>query len=112
MAISKGGIPLVTLEEWRQHGGPKRPEQWVDGRSAKESARAWLGGGGTSMPPADSTGSTMTAAILLQSPTQVSSDSRQGNPQGTLDASEKHPTHCGVIGSRTVSGTLGSESLS
>jgi len=42
MTISKNGAVLLTLEDWQRLGGPKKPEQWVDGRSAKEAARAWL----------------------------------------------------------------------
>ncbi len=50
MTISKGGVPLLTLEDWQRLGGPKKPEQWVDGRSAKEAARAWLEAGAGRMP--------------------------------------------------------------
>jgi hypothetical protein len=50
MPISKGGIPLTTLTAWETHAGPKSPNQWVDGRSAKEAARAWLESGGTKLP--------------------------------------------------------------
>ena len=44
MTISKGGVALSCLDDWQRLGGPKRANQWVDGRSAKEAARAWLGG--------------------------------------------------------------------
>ena len=40
--VVKGDRRLVTLDDWRVHAGPKSPEQWKDGRSAKESARSWL----------------------------------------------------------------------
>lgn len=41
--ILKADIPIATLEQWFQLAGPKgRETQWVDGRSAKECARAWL----------------------------------------------------------------------
>lgn len=50
MSISKGGIPLTSLSEWERHAGPKSPNQWVDGRSAKEVARAWLEREGTGLP--------------------------------------------------------------
>ena len=40
--INKGGKPICDLETWRRLAGPKKPEHWKDGRSAKESARAWL----------------------------------------------------------------------
>lgn len=43
--IRKGDTPIHTLEQWLALAGPKGGEtQWVDGRSAKECARAWLGG--------------------------------------------------------------------
>jgi hypothetical protein len=41
--IVKDGEPIRDLEDWEQRAGPKRANQWKDGRSAKESARAWLG---------------------------------------------------------------------
>lgn len=40
--ICKGGESIRSLETWRRLAGPKTKEQWKDGRSAKESARAWL----------------------------------------------------------------------
>ncbi len=41
--ISKGDSAISTLEQWFELAGPKgREAQWVDGRSAKECARAWL----------------------------------------------------------------------
>jgi hypothetical protein len=42
MAIRKNGILILTLEDWEKHAGPKSKIHWKDGRSAKESARAWL----------------------------------------------------------------------
>lgn len=42
MTISKDGIPITDLALWGKHGGPKRPSQWIAGRSAMELARAWL----------------------------------------------------------------------
>jgi len=42
MPIKKNGSEILTLEEWERCAGPKSPDQWVDGRSAKEVARAWL----------------------------------------------------------------------
>lgn len=51
MSIAKSSQILSTLEEWEKYAPPKSPGHWVDGRSAKELARAWLVGNGTSMPP-------------------------------------------------------------
>jgi Domain of unknown function (DUF6946) len=45
MSISKDGIPLTSLADWECLAGPRRSNQWVDHRSAKEAARAWLEGG-------------------------------------------------------------------
>ena len=50
VTISKGGIPLTSLSQWERHAGPKSADQWVDDRSAKEVARAWLEGEGTRLP--------------------------------------------------------------
>jgi hypothetical protein len=49
--IEKGGIRISSLSDWAERAGPKSPDQWVDGRSAKEVARAWLEGGGRNLPP-------------------------------------------------------------
>ncbi len=40
--ISKDGEPLEDLETWFRLAGPKHDNQWQDGRSAKEAARAWI----------------------------------------------------------------------
>ncbi len=50
MTFQKDGIPISSLGEWEQLAGPKSKGQWVDGRSAKETARAWLEGGGERLP--------------------------------------------------------------
>lgn len=46
MAVIKNGIPITTLEQWENRAGPKRANQWCEGRSAMETARAWLGADG------------------------------------------------------------------
>ena len=50
MFISKRGVALLSLDAWKEHAGPKSAIQWVDGRSAKEVARAWLEGDGMTFP--------------------------------------------------------------
>ena len=40
--LGKGGESISCLETWLRLAGPKTMKQWKDGRSAKESARAWL----------------------------------------------------------------------
>lgn len=51
MSITKKGRTIDTLHDWETLAGPKSTKQWVDGRSAKETARAWLEGGSKSLPP-------------------------------------------------------------
>jgi hypothetical protein len=51
MSIKKRDIEFTSLEEWARLAGPKSPDQWVDDRSAKEVARAWLEGKGITLPP-------------------------------------------------------------
>ena len=41
-SISKEGLEIRDLEDWKLRAGPKKSVQWKDGRSAKESAKAWL----------------------------------------------------------------------
>jgi hypothetical protein len=50
MSIFKNGVAMDSLETWEAHAGPKSPDQWVDGRSAKETARAWLEAGAGNLP--------------------------------------------------------------
>jgi len=50
MPIFKNQTEVTSLHEWERLASPKSPDQWVDGRSAKESARAWLEGGGVELP--------------------------------------------------------------
>ncbi len=44
MSISKHGIAIETIDQWGERAGPKRKNQWAEGRSAMELARSWLGG--------------------------------------------------------------------
>lgn len=50
MPIVKAEHIISTLREWEILAGPKSSDQWVDGRSAKEVARAWLAGSGKRLP--------------------------------------------------------------
>jgi hypothetical protein len=50
MPITKDGVEITSLESWERLAGPKSPNQWKDGRSAKEVARAWLESGGENLP--------------------------------------------------------------
>ncbi len=50
MTIKKAGREITTIDDWEAYAGPKSADQWRDGRSAKEAARAWLEGDGR-IPP-------------------------------------------------------------
>ncbi len=50
MTISKHGVEITTLELWGKYAPPKSLDQWVDGFSAKELARTWLGSRASAMP--------------------------------------------------------------
>lgn len=50
MPIIKDRTELRLLDDWERLAGPKSSSQWVDGRSAKEAARAWLEGHGATLP--------------------------------------------------------------
>jgi len=45
MTILKNGSALTSEEQWKKDAGPIRPNQWKEGRSALELARAWLAAG-------------------------------------------------------------------
>jgi hypothetical protein len=77
MTIFKGNTPLTTLTEWEKLAGPKSANQWVDGRSAKEAARAWLEGGGTVLPPE-------VAAVLEAHPSFGPVQSWKAEPEAKL----------------------------
>lgn len=51
MHIRKNGQVIESLEGWGERAGPKSKDQWVNGRSAMETARAWLEGGPAGLPP-------------------------------------------------------------
>jgi hypothetical protein len=48
--IIKNNTTIDTLEKWKSLAGPKRADQWKDGRSAKETALAWLEAGPDNLP--------------------------------------------------------------
>lgn len=50
MPITKNGHPIATLDDWKKYAPPKSEQHWVDDRSAKEVARAWLAGSGNVLP--------------------------------------------------------------
>jgi hypothetical protein len=50
MRVEKNGTPITSLEDWRRLAPPKSLDQWVEGRSAFELARAWCGPHGPALP--------------------------------------------------------------
>jgi hypothetical protein len=50
MKVEKSGYEIRKLKEWEKHAGPTRPDQWREGRSAYELAKAWLRTGAPAMP--------------------------------------------------------------
>lgn len=49
--LGKRGERITNLDEWRRYAGPAGGDrQWVEGRSALESARAWVGRRGPAAP--------------------------------------------------------------
>ena len=50
MHITKNSRAITSLLDWETYAGPKSKGHWVDDRSAKEVARAWLAGG-DELPP-------------------------------------------------------------
>jgi len=52
LRIQKDGHQIATVDEWFQFAPPKKGlRQWVDGRSAKELAKVFLGSGVAAPPP-------------------------------------------------------------
>jgi hypothetical protein len=50
MRLVRDSKPIASLDDWATHAPPKSAGHWVDGRSAKELARAWCGAGGPAVP--------------------------------------------------------------
>ena len=44
--VNRRQKPIQSVDEWGEHAGPASREHWKDGRSAKELAKAWIGGDG------------------------------------------------------------------
>ena len=77
MSIFKNGVALDNLEAWEVHAGPKSANQWVDGRSAKEAARAWIEAGTGNLPQE-------VAAILDSHPAFGTLEAWEGEPEVRL----------------------------
>jgi hypothetical protein len=50
MTIRKQGQAIHTLDDWKTHAPPKSDTHWVEGRSAMELARAWIGNDDGQLP--------------------------------------------------------------
>jgi hypothetical protein len=60
MKITKNGETTGSVDEWKSRAPPRRRDQWKDGRSAKELAKAWF-------PPAGEIRIPVEFSELLQS---------------------------------------------
>ena len=76
MPITKGNRTITSLTDWEAYAGPKSKSHWVDDRSAKEVARAWLAGG-EQLPPEVS-------AALLSHPRFGAALEWQAEPEAKL----------------------------
>src|SRR5689334_3010058 len=50
MRLVRGSRPITSVDDWATLAPPKSTGHWVDGRSAKELARAWCGTNGPKVP--------------------------------------------------------------
>lgn len=41
---NRDGVPINSLEDWKQHGAPVSEGHWKPGRSAYELAQDWIEG--------------------------------------------------------------------
>jgi hypothetical protein len=75
MKVTRNGIEITTVDEWKAAMPARiRNKQWKPGRSAMELARAWVGQGGTIVPPEF-------AALLESSPAFRGLTFVQGTPE-------------------------------
>ncbi len=77
MIIQKNGISIGTLEDWLRFAPPMSPERhWKDHRSAKETARAWLGS--LPAPPAE------VRELLLSHPDLAGTTVERAEPEALI----------------------------
>ena len=78
MRITKNGQLIQSVEDWLRYAPPKGgAEQWRDGRSAKEFARAWVESGSVSVPDE-------LVALLSSHPDTQSAVLENGEPEARL----------------------------
>jgi hypothetical protein len=76
--ISKNGQLIQSVEDWFRYAPPKGgADQWRDGRSAKEFARAWVESGSVSVPDE-------LVALLSSHPDTQSAVLENGEPEARL----------------------------
>ncbi|MCD6733424.1 MAG: hypothetical protein LT103_07505 [Burkholderiaceae bacterium] len=78
MRITKNGQLIQSVEDWFRYAPPKGgADQWRDGRSAKEFARAWVESGSVSVPDE-------LVALLSSHPDTQSAVLENGEPEARL----------------------------
>lgn len=78
MRITKNGQLIQSVEDWFRYAPPKGgADQWRDGRSAKEFARAWVESGSVSVPDE-------LVALLSSHPDTQSAVLQNGEPEARL----------------------------
>jgi len=76
--ITKNGQLIQSVEDWFRYAPPKGgADQWRDGRSAKEFARAWVESGSVSVPDE-------LVALLSSHPDTQSAVLQNGEPEARL----------------------------
>lgn len=106
MRIEKDGHIIRSIEDWGKYAGPKRRDQWKEGRSACELARSWCGSGEPATPPElrellDSRPETAGITVDCVSPEHpIRFDKRAGEPRNADLA------FVGRVGDRSVAVTV------
>ena len=76
--INKNGQFIQSVDDWFRHAPPKGgADQWRDGRSAKELARAWVESGSVSLPDE-------LVALLASHPDTRSAVLESGEPEARI----------------------------
>ncbi len=78
MRIVKNGQPIQSVDDWFRYAPPKGgANQWYDGRSAKELARAWFEAGELSIPQEF-------LEVLSSRPDTKSAELESGEPEARI----------------------------
>lgn len=109
MRIEKKASPINNVEQWGLFAGPKKKSQWKNGRSAKETAKAWLATGEPAIPEdlkstLDSCKLTRDIVVEVANPElPIRFDSYSGEPRNADVA------FTGISDSKTVAVTIESK---